>query len=93
MSSAIIKCIYEDDINIEHYCSSSHGSSGGTLLFLFSHKVFGIHKGQRKGKEWNMATYINQPIKEFNEKYNNNCNKINIISKPKNEYNIIIIIK
>ena len=80
MSNAIIKCFYEDNVNIDHFCASSPGSSGGPLMNLFTHKVIGIHKGSRTGKDWNIATHINEPLKEFNEKYNNNnFNKINII--------------
>ena len=85
--NAIIERVDEDDINITHFCSSSPGSSGGPLLNLFTHKVIGIYKGYIKGKKWNVATLIHQAIKEFNQKFNDICNKINVINETKNESN------
>ena len=35
-SEGVIKCIYEDNYNIDQYCDSNSGSSGVPLLNFFS---------------------------------------------------------
>ena len=58
-SEGIIKCIKEDNYNIEHLCDSSSGSSGGPLLNFINFKVIGIHKGgAREGRNWNVGTFL-----------------------------------
>ena len=76
-SDGIIKSINEDHYQMEHFCSSSPGSSGGPLFYLRNQKVIGIHKGAAiKGKEFNYGTFLKLPIEEFNEilAQNNNLN-------------------
>lgn len=57
-----IKC---DGNTIEHLCCSQTGSSGGPLLRLINFKVFGIHKGGKQNKNYNLGTILNMPIKNF----------------------------
>ena len=69
-SEGIIKSIKEDNYNILHSCDSSSGSSGGPLINFINFKVVGIHKGGAPGgKNWNVATFIREPIQKFIEKY------------------------
>ena len=54
-----IKNIAIDNYNIEHYCSSEEGSSGGPLINLANFKVIGVHKGAQIEKNsyniWNFS--------------------------------------
>ena len=54
-----------DDGNIEHYCSTTAGSSGAPILNLNNFKVFGVHKGTKIKKNWNVGTFIKQPLEDF----------------------------
>ena len=62
----------ENNIDIQHYCATEEGSSGGPLLLLESHKVVGVHKGGSKHFDFNQGTFIKAPIIDF---YNNFYNK------------------
>ena len=73
-SNGIIKNIFEDHYTIAHLCSTKSGSSGGPLINMSNHKVIGIHKGSKEGKNFNLGTLLKIPIQEFNQKYNNNMN-------------------
>ena len=77
-SSGVIKTISENNYRIEHLCQSEKGSSGGPLINLFNHKVMGIHIGAREGKNWNLGTFIKQPLEEFYQNYFNYNNFINL---------------
>ena len=80
-----IKAISLDNINIEHLCNTSEGSSGGPILNMINYKVIGIHKGAEKNKNWNLGTLLQLPIKKFNEEF---CNKEeNKNSKNENNLN------
>ena len=87
VSYGVIKGVFEDKAyEFQHSCSTRCGSSGSPLLNLDCNKIIGIHK-QGTAQCYNIATFLNDPIKEFIEKniknkiYNSlNChiNKINI---------------
>ena len=47
-SEELIKSIDEKDYEIEHFCDSSSGSSGGPLINAKNYKVMGYHKGTSK---------------------------------------------
>ena len=66
-----IGSIDENGEQIQHYCSTSPGSSGAPIINLKNQKVIGIHKGAAtKGKKFNYGTYLKLPIEEFNELLN-----------------------
>ena len=60
-----IKQIYDN--NIDHYCNTKKGSSGGPILSLDDNKVIGIHKGSYKKEtdEFNKGILISGGINEF----------------------------
>ena len=100
-SEGTIKSISVDNYNLEHYCDSSSGSSGGPIFNSYNYKVIGIHKGaSKRGRNWNLGTFLKGPIEEFNKNINNNKNiiinkinekshikEINIITKEEDEIN------
>ena len=45
ISSGTIKSICDDNIKIQHRCSTKPGSSGSPLINFENHKVIGIHSG------------------------------------------------
>ena len=65
---------YLKDINYQfiHYCSTIDGSSGSPIINLESkeEEVIGIHFGTRNNH--NLGTFINYPINEFIEQYEQN---------------------
>ena len=63
-----IKRIYEDKFNIEHNCPTKPGVSGSPIINLTNFKIIGIHKGSHSKKEFNLGTFIGEPIKDFIEK-------------------------
>ena len=70
-SDGILGNIDENYEQIQHFCSSSPGSSGGPIINLKNQKVIGIHKGAaRQGKDYNYGTYLKLPIEEFNKIFN-----------------------
>ena len=76
-SEGVINYIYEDGYNLEHFCSSSDGSSGGPILDLITCKVLLVHKGTKKDRNCNVGTFLKIPIEKFNEEYKNKKNDIN----------------
>ena len=91
-SSGVIKNIFEDN-TISHLCTTKTGSSGGPLINILNHKVIGLHKGSKKGKDFNLGTLLKIPIQEFNQKFNNNINsqfKMQNNSFINNNQNMII---
>ena len=67
--------IDEEQINIEHDCSTQTGSSGSPIINLNNFKVIGVHKGFYK---LNFGTLLKMPIAEFNHLYINfNISKYN----------------
>ena len=73
-SSGVIKGIYENNYRIEHLCQSEKGSSGSPILNLFNFKVLGIHIGAKEGKNWNLGTFMKQPLEIFYQTFYNNNN-------------------
>ena len=63
---------------INHYCNTEDGSSGSPILSLDNFKVIGVHYGGSKNKNFtiNYGTFINYAIKELNNKYKNEYNKV-----------------
>lgn len=66
-----------DGNTIEHLCCSEKGSSGGPLLRLINFKVFGIHKGGKTNKNYNLGTMLNIPIQNFYQEWLLKNKKIN----------------
>ena len=62
----------EDNFEINHTCSSDHGSSGGPLINTDNYKVIAIHKGASKKENYNLGSLLNKPITEFKNKIKNN---------------------
>jgi len=89
VSYGILKGVnLEQDFTFWHLCSTDKGSSGSPILNILNNKVIGIHIGADNTFNYNKATFLNYPIKdfisqkineekslkEFNEKYNININ-------------------
>ena len=55
-----------DDINIDHYCDTEHGSSGSPIIDFSDYKVIGIHKGSIGNKK-NVGTFLKYPILEIQD--------------------------
>ena len=65
-SVGIIECIV-DEYNIQHLCSTKPGSSGSPILSLSSFKILGIHKGCHPKLDYNLGTFIKNPLDEFRD--------------------------
>ena len=75
-STGILKTISEDNYNICHSCQSQPGSSGSSIINLINHKVLGVHKGApTNNRNYNLGTFLKEPIKDFNAKMKNIYNK------------------
>lgn len=74
-SSGKIIAIREDNYNIYHTCQSQSGSSGSPIIKLTNHKVLGVHKGAQDNKNYNLGTFIKDPINDFYQKMENINNK------------------
>ena len=75
VSYGIIKNIMIDKkYNFHHFCITDYGASGSPIINIKNNKVIGIHKGAEN--EYNRGLFLNYPIKEFINKYNNNKNII-----------------
>ena len=88
-----ITIINNNYIDIQHFCDSTKGSSGGPIINCKTNKVIGIHKGgEGKEKNWNLGTFIRGPLeyfkKEINLKLNNPKFKKNI-SEMKDNINMM----
>ena len=84
-STGLIKRISEDN-NIEHTCSIKPGSSGSPILNLNNNKVIGVHKGAAtNNKNWNLGTFIKEPINKFYQEEMNN-NKTDLLEDKKEIY-------
>ena len=59
-----------DKYEIQHKCSTQPGMSGSPIICLANYKVIGVHKGSAS-KNFNLGTFIREPIKEFNKKFSN----------------------
>jgi len=79
-----------DKYNIEHYCSTQHGSSGSPILNLINNKIIEIHKEAINSRKVNRGTLLKYPINEFiNSIYNNNMNNNKMNYENMNNNNII----
>ena len=68
----IIKGIELSTKEIAHTCKSERGSSGSPILDFKTNKIIGIHKGANKNNQnWNVGTFIKEPIEKFYEKVGN----------------------
>ena len=66
-SMGIFKLIEEDNFTIRHLCRTNPGSSGCPIINLNNNKVIGIHKGAPVKNNWNLGTFIKEPLEEFNK--------------------------
>ncbi len=82
----------EDKYNINHLCSTCHGSSGSPIIKMSNNKVIGIHNQASKNNDnnselhkncikldFNYGKVLKAPIIEFLEKYGYIKKKSNII--------------
>ena len=67
-SLGIIQTVNLDDYTIEHLCNTTSGSSGCPIINLITFKVIGLHKGYKKGENWNVGILIKKAIDSFYEK-------------------------
>ena len=85
----LCKILEKKEYEFYHKCCTREGSSGSPILNL-KNKLIGIHKQAKKGKEYNVGTFLNFPIKEFIQKYFKNDNSENKINNIMNQININI---
>ena len=77
VSYGVLKKIFDDkNYEFSHICSTEKGSSGSPILNYLNNKIIGIHK-EWSGKNFNKGSFLNEPIKEFINRYNKNNNIIN----------------
>ena len=91
-SEELIKSIDEKYYEIEHFCDSFSGSSGGPLINAKNYKVIGYHIGASKENQ-NIGTLLKIPIDYFlkqKKQINNNKGKGNKENKGNNTYNILL---
>ena len=69
VSFGIIKGI--EDYRIRHLCSTDEGSGGSPIMNLSNGKIIGINVGASPKFNFNIGTFLKNPIKEFIEKYGN----------------------
>ena len=77
VSYSIIKGI--NDYKIKHLCTTDFGASGSPIINLENNKVIGIHNSsyQNNNIKYNIATFLNFPIKEFIKENYLNVNEPN----------------
>ena len=80
VSYGIIKNI--ENYDIKHTCCTEQGSSGSPIMYLLNNKVIGIHRGASPKYNYNLGSFIKNPINEFVQKGKKNLDK-----KKKNETN------
>ena len=69
VSYGILNGIIEDKkYNFSHLCCTDKGSSGSPIINLKNNKVIGIHK--EATNNYNKGLFLNYPIQEFINKYN-----------------------
>ena len=54
-----------DNSEIKHTCSTHNGSSGSPILNLETNKVIGIHKEASNNSEFNIGTFLKNPLIDF----------------------------
>ena len=88
-SNGVIKRISEDKFNIEHLCSTEPGASGCPIINLNNNRVMGIHKGADNNKNWNLGTFIKEPIEKFYEENKKEKKDNNEIKEEEKDQEII----
>ena len=74
-SIGVIKSIEEDNFTFRHLCRTEPGSSGCPIINLANNRVIGVHKGAAEnGKNWNLGTFIQEPILKFISLIKDNIN-------------------
>ena len=69
VSYGILNGIIEDKkYNFSHLCCTDKGSSGSPIINLKNNKVIGIHL--KEENNFNIGLFLNYPIQEFINKYN-----------------------
>ena len=85
-----IKNINEDNYTIQHLCNTEDISSGGPIINSRL-QVIGIHTSDGpEGKNYNIGTFLKEPLEKFKnkiEKNENNKNENNKNENNKNENN------
>ena len=67
-SDGIINKIKEDNsYTLFHTCDTDEGSSGSPII-LYNNKVIGVHRGWLPDDDYNRATLLQYPIKEYYKK-------------------------
>ena len=80
VSYGIIKGIdLSNNFDISHLCSTKEGASGSPLMNITSKKLIGIHSGTSNNYDFNKATLLVYPFKEF-------ISKIKEEKKPKTHF-------
>ena len=54
-----------NNFEINHTCSTEHGSSGSPVLNIANNKVIGIHKKSAKNFNYNIGTCLQFPLNDF----------------------------
>ena len=81
-SDGIIRNFSDDNYTIRHICDTSEGSSGGPIINAINLQLIGIHKGGAKGAQnFNLGTFMKEPIGEFKDKIQNMENNNKNISE------------
>ena len=77
VSFGILNSIYLDKkYNFNHKCCTKEGSSGSPILNIKNNKLIGIHK-ESNNKQFNRGLFLNYPIKEYIQLYNNKLQEFN----------------
>ena len=76
-----------NDYEINHTCSTEHGSSGSPILNLSNNKVIGIHKQSAKNFNYNIGTCLQFPLNNFFGKNEINNNIIKDDNEENNKIN------
>ena len=75
---------------INHICISEKGSSGAPILSLNTFKIIGIHCGEASHFNYNLGSFIKEPILKFYNFYKDKeqplFNELTIIYKLKNNF-------
>ena len=75
-----------NNYEINHTCSTEHGSSGSPILNLSNNKLIGIHKQGSKNFNYNLGTCLQFPLNDFFEKIKNENDPNKIINNVLNKY-------
>jgi hypothetical protein len=76
VSFGIINKINADNNEIGHYCTTNKGSSGAPIINLENNKVIGIHKASSEKFNFNLGTFLKNPINEFFSQIKSSINSV-----------------